>query len=89
MTAACATTHQMYKARSRTAAEAESRPKRGCCNQRLSGLMGDVTKIYFRTQSLGKHEDLHSKQQPTADKSAEAQQAERVPLDAQKKATAE
>ena len=42
--------------------------------------MGDVTKIYFRTQSLGKHEDLHSKQQPTADKSAEAQHADRVPL---------
>ena len=51
--------------------------------------MGDVAKIYFRTQSLGKHEDLRSKQQPTADSSAEAQQAERVPLDAKKKATAE
>ena len=47
--------------------------------------MGDVTKIYFRTQSLGKHEDLHSKQQPTADKSAEAKHADQVPLGARKK----
>ena len=32
-----------------------------------------------------KREYLHSKQQPTIDKSAEAQHAERVPLSAQKK----
>ena len=50
--------------------------------------MGDVAKISFQTQSHGKHEYLHSKQQPTIDKSAEAQHAERVPLSAQKKATA-
>ena len=68
----------------RTAAEAESKPKGGCCNQRLSGLMGDVAKISFQTQSHSKHEYLHSKQQPTIDKSAEAQHAERVPLSAQK-----
>ena len=80
-----------YRTRSsgtRTAAEAESKPKGGCCNQRLSGLMGDVAKISFQTQSHSKHEYLHSKQQPTIDKSAEAQHAERVPLSAQKKATA-
>lgn len=64
----------------RTAAEAESRPKGGCCNRRLSGLMGDVAKISFQTQSHSKHENLRSKQQPTIDKSAEAQHAERVPL---------
>ena len=69
----------------RTAAEAESKPKGGCCNQRLSGLMGDVAKISFQTQSHSKHEYLHSKQQPTIDKSAEAQHAERVPLSAQKR----
>ena len=69
----------------RPAAAAESRPKGGCCNQRLSGLMGDVAKISFQTQSHSKHEYLHSKQQPTIDKSAEAQHAERVPLSAQKK----
>ena len=68
----------------RTAAEAESKPKGGCCNQRLSGLMGDVAKISFQTQSHSKHEYLHSKQHPTIDKSAEAQHAERVPLSAQK-----
>ena len=50
--------------------------------------MGDVAKISFQTQSHSKHEYLHSKQQPTIDKSAEAQHAERVPLSAQKKATA-
>ena len=80
-----------YRTRSsgtRTAAAAESKPKGGCCNQRLSGLMGDVAKISFQTQSHSKHEYLHSKQQPTIDKSAEAQHAERVPLSAQKKATA-
>ena len=42
--------------------------------------MGDVSKIYFRAQSFSKHDYLRSKQQPTADKSAEAQQADRVPL---------
>ena len=82
MTVACATACQTIGPTqgTRTAAEAESRPKGGCCNQRLSGLMSDVAKIYFRTQSLGKHEDLRSKQQPTADKSAEAQHADRGPL---------
>ena len=50
--------------------------------------MGDVAKISFQTQSHSKHEYLHSKQQPNIDKSAEAQHAERVPLSAQKKATA-
>ena len=50
--------------------------------------MGDVAKISFQTQSHSKHEYLHSKQQPTIDKSAEAQHAERAPLSAQKKATA-
>ena len=72
-----------YRTRSsgtRTAAEAESKPKGGCCNQRLSGLMGDVAKISFQTQSHSKHEYLHSKQQPTIDKSAEAQHADREPL---------
>ena len=64
----------------RTAAEAESRAKGGCCNRRLSGLMSDVTKIYFQAQSLGKHEDLRSKQQPTQDNSAEAPPTDRVPL---------
>ena len=39
--------------------------------------MGDVAKISFQTQSHSKHEYLHSKQQPTIDKSAEAQHAER------------
>ena len=76
-----------YRTRSsgtRTAAAAESRPKGGCCNRRLSCLMGDVAKIYFQTQSHSKHEYLRSKQQPTIDKSAEAQHAERVPLSAQK-----
>ena len=52
----------------------------GCCNRRLSGLVGDVAKIHFQTQSHSNPEDLRSKQQPTIDKSAEAQQAERVPL---------
>jgi len=47
--------------------------------------MGDVAKISFQTQSHSKHEYLHSKQQPTIDKSAEAQHAEREPLSAQKK----
>lgn len=61
--------------RPRTAAAVESRPKGGCCNQRLSGLLGDVAKIYFQTQSHSKHEYLHSKQQPTIDNSAEAPQA--------------
>ena len=77
-----------YRTRSsgtRTAAAAESKPKGGCCNWRLSELMGDVAKISFQTQSHSKHEYLHSKQQPTIDKSAEAQHAERVPLSAQKK----
>ena len=74
--------------RTRPAAEAESRPKGGCYNRRLSGLMGDGAKIYFQTQSHSKHGYLRSKQQPTIDKSAEAQQADRVPLSAQKKATA-
>ena len=77
-----------YRTRSsgtRTAAEAESKPKGGCCNQRLSGLMGDVAKISFQTQSHSKHEYLHSKQQPTIDKSAEAQHAERVPFRRTKK----
>jgi hypothetical protein len=50
--------------------------------------MGDVAKISFQTQLHSRHEYLHSKQQPTIDKSAEAQHAERVPLSAQKKATA-
>ena len=80
-----------YRTRSsgtRTAAEAESKPKGGCCNQRLSGLMGDVAKISFQTQSHSRHGYLHSKQQPTIGNSAEAQHAERVPLSAQKKATA-
>ena len=36
--------------RTRTAAAAESRPHGGCYNRRLSGLMGDVTKIYFQAQ---------------------------------------
>ena len=76
-----------YRTRSigtRPASAAESRPKGGCCNRRLSGLMGDVAKISFQTQSHSKHEYLHSKQHPTIDKSAEAQHAERVPLSAQK-----
>lgn len=42
--------------------------------------MGDVAKISFQTQSHSRHEYLHSKQQPTTDKSAEAQQADRAPL---------
>ena len=50
--------------------------------------MGDVAKISFQTQSFSKHDYLRSKQQPTVDKSDVAQQAERVPLSAQKKATA-
>ena len=74
----------IYK-RTRPAAEAESKPKGGCCNRRLSDLMGDVAKISFQTQSHSKHEYLHSKQQPTIDKFAEAQHAVRVPLSAQKK----
>ena len=63
----------------RTAAAAESRPKGGCCNRRLSCLMGDVAK-FFQTPSPGKHAYLRSKQQPTIDNSAEAPHAERVPL---------
>jgi hypothetical protein len=51
----------------------------------LSGLLGDVAKTYFQTQSHSKHEYLHGKQQPTIDKFAEAQHAVRVPLSAQKK----
>ena len=47
--------------------------------------MGDVAKISFQTQSHSKHEYLHSKQQPTIDKSAEAPQAERVPFRRTKK----
>ena len=50
----------------RTAAEAESRPKGGCCNRRLSGLMGDGAKIHFQTQSHSKHEYL--RQQTTTDR---------------------
>ena len=72
-----------YRTRSsgtRTAAEAESRPKEGCCNRRLSGLVGDVAKISFQTPSHCKHEYLRSKQQPTIDKSAEAPHADRAPL---------
>ena len=72
--------YQAHNNTTRTAAEAESRPKGGCCNRRLSGLMGDVAKIYFQAQSHSKHEYLRSKQQPTTDKSAEAQHADRVPL---------
>ena len=49
--------------------------------------MGDVAKSYFQTQSPIKHENLHSKQQPTADNSAEAPQAERVPFRRTKKTT--
>ena len=64
--------------RTRPAAEAESRPKGGCYNRRLSGLMGDGAKIYFHPQSHSKHEYLRSKRQPTADKSAEAPHADRV-----------
>ena len=37
-------------------------------------------KSLFQTQSHSKHEYLRSKQQPSIDKSAEAQQADRVPL---------
>ena len=83
MTVACEDIVADYRTRSsgtRTAAEAESKPKGGCCNQRLSGLMGDVAKISFQTQSHSKHEYLHSKQQPTIDKSAEAPHADRAPL---------
>ena len=36
--------------RTRTAAAAEFRLHGGCYNRRLSGLMGDVTKIYFQAQ---------------------------------------
>ena len=74
------TDYRIRSSGTRTVAAAESRPKDGCCNRRLSGLLGDVGKIYFQTQSHSKHEYLHSKQQPTIDKSAEAPQAERVPL---------
>jgi hypothetical protein len=37
-------------------------------------------KSLFQTQSHSKHEYLRSKQQPSIEKSAEAQQADRVPL---------
>ena len=46
--------------RTRTAAEAKSRVRKGCCNRRLSGLVGDVAKIYFRAQSHSKHDDLRT-----------------------------
>ena len=72
--------YRFYSIGTRPASAAESRPKEGCCNQRLSGLMGDVAKISFQTQSHNKHEYLHSKQQPTIDKSAEAPHADRAPL---------
>ena len=55
------------------------------CNQRLSGLMGEVTKIYFQTPSHSKHEYLRSKQHPTKCHSAEPPQSVRVPLSATKK----
>jgi hypothetical protein len=42
--------------------------------------MGAVAEISFQTQSHNNHEYLRSKQQPTTDKYAEAQQADRVPL---------
>ena len=71
----------------RTAAAVESRPQRGCCNRRLSCLLGELAKIYFQTYSRNKHESLRSKQQPIVDKSAETPPAERVPLVAQKNAT--
>ena len=68
----------------RTAAAGESRPKEGCCNRRLAGLSGVGAKIYFLTQSPDNHGYLRSKQQPSADKSAEPPQVVRVPLDAKK-----
>ena len=71
----------------RTAAAVESRLQRGCCNRRLSCLLCEIAKIYFRTYSRNKHESLQSKQQPIVDKSAETPPAERVLLSAQHKGT--
>ena len=63
--------------KNRPAAEAERWPKWGCCNRRLLGLENAVAKIYFRAPYFLKTIICVSRQQPHADRSPEAQQAER------------
>ena len=69
----------------RTAAEAESRPKGGCCNRRLLELGNEALKTCFHNSSLHKHNNL--RKQTTTDQKQVSRGAtsRRVPLDAQKK----
>ena len=47
---------------------------------KIVGIAVRCGEKFFQTQSHSKHEYLHSKQQPTIDKSAEAPHADRAPL---------